>query len=107
MKVLQVYSQKPFYGHRRNKDISLLRTVCFVPGERNEALTGIFSKFNPCITLFCAFLWRHCTTTTLKYLISRVMEDLNTRQRLSFSFPELRYSLLEFNSRNNCQHLTN
>ena len=27
------------------------------------------------------------------------MEDVNTRQRLSFSFPELRYNLLEFNSR--------
>ena len=27
------------------------------------------------------------------------MEDVNTRQRLSFSFPELRYSLLEFNSK--------
>ena len=26
------------------------------------------------------------------------MEDVNTRQRLSFSFPDLRYSLLEFNS---------
>ena len=35
------------------------------------------------------------------------IEDVNTTQRLSFSFPELQYSLLEFNSRNNCQHLTN
>ena len=26
------------------------------------------------------------------------MEDVNTRQRLSFSFPELLYTLLEFNS---------
>ena len=32
---------------------------------------------------------------------------MNTRQRLSSSFPELSYSLLEFNSRNICQHLTN
>ena len=32
---------------------------------------------------------------------------MNTRQRLSSSFPELWYSLLEFNSRNICQHLTN
>ena len=29
-----------------------------------------------------------------------------TRQQLYFSFPELRCSLLEFNSRKNCQHLT-
>ena len=32
---------------------------------------------------------------------------MNTRQRLSSSFPELWYSLLEFNSRNISQHLTN
>ena len=31
----------------------------------------------------------------------------NTRQRLSFSFPELWYNLLDFNSTKNCQHLTN
>ena len=60
-----------------------------------------------CITLFCTFLCRRCTTTTWKCLISRFVEDGNTRQRLSFSFPELWYSLLEFNSRKNCQHLTN
>ena len=32
---------------------------------------------------------------------------MNTRKRLSSSFLELWYSLLEFNSRNICQHLTN
>ena len=32
---------------------------------------------------------------------------MNTRQQLYFSFPEFRYSLLEFNFRKNCQHLTN
>ena len=57
--------------------------------------------------LFCTFLCRHCTTTTWKYLISRFVEDANTRQRLPFSFPELWYGLLKFNSRENCQHLTN
>ena len=52
-----------------------------------------------CITLFCTFLYRHCTTTAWNFLISPFLENMNTRQRLSFSFPELRYSLLEFNSR--------
>ena len=33
--------------------------------------------------------------------ISRFVEDVNTRQRLSFSFPELRYIILELNSRKN------
>ena len=39
--------------------------------------------------------------------ISRFVEDVNTRQRLSFSFPVLWHSPLEFNSRQICQHLTN
>ena len=61
-----------------------------------------------CITLFCTFLCRHCTTTMWNVLIPPFLENVNTRPRLSFSFPELRYSLLEFNSRKKlCQHLTN
>ena len=52
-----------------------------------------------CITLFCTFVCRHRTTTTWKYLISRFVENVNTRQRL--------YSILEFNSRKNWQYLTN
>ena len=56
---------------------------------------------------FCKFLCRHCTTTTWKFIISRFVEDVNKRQRFSFSSPELRFSILEFNSRKNCQHLTN
>ena len=35
----------PLYGHPLNTDTSLLRTVCFVPGES----PCIFSKFNPLI----------------------------------------------------------
>ena len=35
-----------------------------------------------CITLFCTFLWRHCTTTAWTSLISRFMEDVNKRQRM-------------------------
>ena len=60
-----------------------------------------------CIKLICTFLCRHCTTTTWKCLISCFVDDVNSRQRLSFSFPELSYSLLEFNSSKICQHLTN
>ena len=45
-----------------------------------------------CITLFCTFLSRRCTSTTWKCLISRFFEDGNRRQQLSFSFPELWYS---------------
>ena len=60
-----------------------------------------------CITLFSTFLCRQCTTTTWNFLISLFSEDVNTKQRLSISFPELWCSLLEFNSRKNCQHLMN
>ena len=42
-----------------------------------------------CITLFCTFLCRRCTTTTWNCLISGFVEDGNKRQLLSFSFPEL------------------
>ena len=46
-----------------------------------------------CITLFCTFLCRRCATTTWNFLVSRFVEDVNTRQW--FSFSELRYSPLE------------
>ena len=55
-----------------------------------------------CLTPFCTFLCHHCATTSLQCLISRFVEDVYTRQRLSFSFAELLYSLLEFKSRKNC-----
>ena len=41
--LLLPYSQTPLNGHPLNTDTSLLRTVCFVPGESPY----IFSKFNP------------------------------------------------------------
>ena len=57
---------------------------------------------------FCTFFCRHCTTTKWKYLISRFVEDVKTRQPLSCCFPELWFSLLELNSRKTlCQHLPN
>ena len=42
-----------------------------------------------CITLFCTFLCRRCTTTTWKCLISLFVEDVKTKQRFFSSFPEL------------------
>ena len=41
-------------------------------------------------TLFCIFLYRRCTTPTWKCLISRFVENVNTGQRLSSSYSELR-----------------
>ena len=47
---------------------------------------------------FCTFPCYHCATTTWNFLTSRFLEDVNTRQLFNFSFCELRYSPLEFNS---------
>ena len=47
---------------------------------------------------FCTFLCSCCTTAMWNVLISHFIEDVNTGQWFSFSFCELRYSPLEFNS---------
>ena len=60
-----------------------------------------------CITFFCTFFCLRCATATWNCLISRFVEDGNKRQHLSFSFPELWCSPLEFNSKKLCQRLTN
>ena len=59
------------------------------------------------LILHCKFFSRRCTTTTWKCLISRFVEDWNTKQQFSFSFPDFLYNPLKFNSKEICQHLTN
>ena len=75
-------------------------------GEKSKRFRFAKQQLCACITLFCTFLCRRWTTTTWKCLISRFVEDVNSR-RLFFCFPELWYSLLEFNSRKICQHVMN
>ena len=75
-------------------------------GEKSKRFRFAKQQLCACITLFCTILGRRWTTTTWKCLISRFVEDVNSR-RLFFCFPELWYSLLEFNSRKICQHLMN
>ena len=60
-----------------------------------------------CITLFCTFPCRHYTTTTWNCLISRFVEDANTRQRFSFCFSWTSMSPLKWNSRKIRQHSSN
>jgi len=61
-----------------------------------------------CITFFCTFLYRAARLQRAwNFLISRFIEDLNVRRLFSFSFCELRFSSLEFNSWKSGQHLTN
>ena len=68
--------------------------------EKSKRLRLAKQEQCTCLTLFCSFLCRRCG-------LQPFAEGVNTRQRLPFSFPELWYSLLEINSINICQHLTN
>ena len=50
-----------------------------------------------CASRFLYFLCGRSMTTTWKCLISRFVKDVNSRQQPYFSFPEIWYSLSEFN----------
>ena len=54
-------------------------------------------QFRLYITLFCTFLCRLFTTTTLKCLISRLMENVNKKRRNFIFLLEPGYGPLEFN----------
>ena len=66
--------------------------------ERQKCNRSRLAKQQLCtsITLFCTFLSLRRTTTTWEYPIWRFIAGRNIRQQLSFSFPELWYSSLEF-----------
>ena len=51
-----------------------------------------------CITLFCTFLCRICTTTTWNCLILLFREEVNKRRR-TYSLSKLEYGSYKFNSR--------
>ena len=68
-------------------------------GKRAKGLDKQNNNFARSSCFFCTFLCRRCTTMTWKWLISRFVEDGNTRQQLSFSFPELWCSPSEFSSK--------
>ena len=57
--------------------------------------------------LFISLPSLHDYDLKVRYLISRFVENVNTRQRFSFSLPELRCSPLEFIFNKSRQHLSN
>ena len=61
---------------------------------------------NSASRIFCIFLYHHCTTTTLKSLISRFMENLNKSRRNFLFSSERGYGCWEFDSRRVRLHLT-
>ena len=62
-----------------------------------------------CITLFCTFLSRRCTTATWNFQISRAcfMEQVAPHKKFSFSFSKIKYGPFGFNPWKFRQHLTN
>ena len=75
--------------------------------RERQKTTGLDWQNNNSTHASCTFLCRRWTTATWNCPFSRFVDDVNTRQRLYFSFPQLRYSPLEFNSRKSRQQLTN
>ena len=67
-------------------------------GIKAKGLEGQNNNFH-CASRFLYISYHHCTTTMKGCLISHFVEDANTRRRLSSSFSELGYCLLEFNSK--------
>ena len=60
-----------------------------------------------CITLFFYIsLFRHCTTSSWKYLIKRFIEDVNRRPRTFLSLSELGNGFKDFSSRRVRLHYT-
>ena len=82
------YSRE-FTQRRRRRQRERQKSTGFRPAKQ---------QLCTCITLFCTFLCRRCTTTTWNCLISRFVEDWNKRQLLSFLFLNFdALSPLEFN----------
>ena len=54
--------------------------------QKNNSFRSVKQQLCKRVTLFCTFLCRRCTTATWNFLISRFVEDLDTRWRVSLSF---------------------
>ena len=76
---LPVYSFRELKQRRRRRRRQRER-------QRSNRIRLAKQQLCTCITLFCTFLCRCFTTTTLKCLISRFVEGVYTRQLLAFFF---------------------
>ena len=93
-----------FWGiNLSNRDFKIQRR-----GRQRERQKNLKKQqLRTCITLFCTFLCRFCTTTRWKLcLSSRFMEDVNKQRRKLISLPELGYGSLKFSFRRVRLHLT-
>ena len=74
-----------FVTNSRLMDISELKQRWRRPqwqreGEKSKRFRLAKQQLCACITLFCTFLCRRCTTKTWKCLISRFFDDVNSRR---------------------------
>ena len=87
-----------------NNTILLVSSTARYMKARGDKTQGTFwrrgrQQLRTCITLFCTFLSRFCTTTTWKCLISRFVEDVNKQRRNFISLSELDCRPLKFSFR--------
>ena len=59
--------------------------------KNNRTVQYAKQQLRTCITLFCTFLYRFCTTTSWKCLILHFMENVNRQRRNFISLSELGY----------------
>ena len=72
-----------------NRDFKIQRRGRQRERQKKQLVELAQQQLRTCITLFCTFLSRFCTTTTWKCLISRFIEDVNKQRRNLFLFPSL------------------
>ena len=75
--------------YNNNRDLRIRRRRRQRERQKSSRLKLAKQQLCTCITLFCTFLCRRCTTTTWKCLISRFMEDVNVLSWIWFLGIEL------------------
>ena len=84
---ITLFGRRPNNLHRRVTQPKRVTSPTWGPPPPcKQALRSAKQQLFTCITLFCTFLCRRCTSTTWNCLVSLRMKDGSTRQRFSFSF---------------------
>ena len=101
-----IWTHRKFYKGFRGDATSRKPGQPGQPGSYEEALNQQSNNVARASRFFVHFF---AVTARLRRksasLISRFVQDMSTRKRLSFSFPELRYSLKKSTPENICQNL--
>ena len=78
-------------------------------GQKSNRLRSVKQQLCTCITLFCTFLCRQCTTTTKKMpnFMFCGRREHQTTTLFFFSWTSMQSFRIHATPQNNCQHLTN